>query len=57
MRALAARKPAASAAALDDLRQQLQTDPTTPVFETVTPDGALFFLNREKRRQTRDFVA
>ncbi|MBK8964121.1 MAG: SpoIIE family protein phosphatase [Candidatus Competibacteraceae bacterium] len=43
LRALAARKPAAFAAALDDLRQQLQTDPTTPVFETVTPDGALFF--------------
>ncbi|MBL8259290.1 MAG: SpoIIE family protein phosphatase, partial [Candidatus Competibacteraceae bacterium] len=43
LRALAARKRAAFAAALDDLRQRLQTDPTTPVFETVTPDGALFF--------------
>ncbi len=43
LRALAARKRAAFAAALDDVRQRLQTDPTTPVFETVTPDGALFF--------------
>lgn len=43
LRALAARKPAAFAAALDELRQRLQTDPTTPLFETVTPDGALFF--------------
>ena len=41
--ALARRDRAAFAAALSDLRQRLQTDPTAPALETVTPDGALFF--------------
>ena len=43
LRALAARNRAAFAAALGDLRQRLQIDPTTPVLETATLDGALFF--------------
>lgn len=43
LRALAARNRAAFAAALSDLRQRLQTDPTAPVLETATLDGALFF--------------
>ncbi|MFO1350364.1 MAG: SpoIIE family protein phosphatase [Gammaproteobacteria bacterium] len=43
LRALAARDREAYAAALQDLRQRLLTDPTAPVLETATADGALFF--------------
>ncbi|MBK8508160.1 MAG: SpoIIE family protein phosphatase [Candidatus Competibacteraceae bacterium] len=41
--ALARRDRAGFAAALGELRQRLQADPTAPVLEAATPDGTLFF--------------